>query len=79
MGNQKKLGDLDHLGSILDTREWGMVHQQQHPGLTGWERVPGGRLYLLQLQMILEKHLAKQKPMPSEFSKTVDKHFWELV
>ena len=60
MCNDKKLG------SILDTREWGMVHRQQE-------------MSLQELQVALEKHLAKQKPMPPEFSKTVDKHFWELI
>ena len=64
--NDKKLGDPDHFGSILDTREWGIVHRQQE-------------MSLQELQMALEKYLAKQKPMSPEFSTTVDKHFWELV
>ena len=66
MRNQKKLG------SILDTREWGMLHRQPDNTLRD-------KCYLLELQMILEKHLAKQKPLPPEFDKTVDKHFWELI
>ena len=60
MCNDKKLG------SILDTREWGIVHRQQE-------------MSLQELQVAQEKCLAKQKPMSPEFSKTVDKHFWELV
>ena len=43
-------------GSILDTREWGIVHRQQE-------------MSLQELQVALEKCLAKQKPMPPEFSK----------
>ena len=68
MCNDKKLGDPDHFGSILDTREWGIVHQQPDRSLRD-------KCYLLELHMALEKCLAKQKPFPSEFSKTVDKHF----
>ena len=56
MCNDKKLGDPDHFGSILDTREWGIVHRQQE-------------MSLQELQVALENHLAKQKPMPLSLAK----------